>query len=241
MPIIRSKAAYAPNDEPNSLPPSACLCRHRLGLSPAAFVGAGKIYYVKPDLDVYSGNCGFETAECKDFRFGHCGPNLSLAKLKRIMSIDTDNKTESTSTQAPIDQLINPIIRFLHVEAASGVILLLASIFALITANSPYSEGFLNFWQIPISLHFGALNLQLSLKLFINDALMAIFFYVVGLEVKRELVLGELKEFRRAALPVAAAIGGMVVSCGPFSAACKPASREREAGAYQWPRTLPLS
>ncbi len=110
----------------------------------------------------------------------------------------------------PIDRLVEPIVRFLRIESASGVVILLATVAALVLANSPASEIFALFWQTPVGFSFGTFELHHPLKHWINDGLMVIFFFVVGLEVKRELVLGELQDFRVAALPLAAAVGGMV-------------------------------
>lgn len=108
-----------------------------------------------------------------------------------------------------------PVRRFLHVEASGGVVLLLAAIAALIWANSPWSDSYYNFWHTDFELvigsyHMGGESHHLTLETLVNDALMAIFFFVVGLEIKRELVSGQLKSPRAAALPVIAAIGGMI-------------------------------
>jgi len=113
---------------------------------------------------------------------------------------------------------MEPFERFLHVEAAGGVVLLVCTIIALVLANSPLSQDFLSIWKIELGVTIGAVEFQHSLKHWINDGLMAIFFFVIGLEVKRELVLGELRDPRRAALPVFAAIGGMVVPAGIYLA-----------------------
>ena len=110
----------------------------------------------------------------------------------------------------PIDAIIDPIRRFLHIEATSGVLLVAATMAAIIAANSPAREAFGAFWQTPVGLRFGSAQFELSLQHWINDFLMAIFFYVIGLEVKREMVKGELRDLRRAALPLAAALGGMI-------------------------------
>lgn len=116
----------------------------------------------------------------------------------------------------PIDRLIGPLERFLHVEAAGGVVLLACTVCALALANSPWQEGFLALWKTPLRVGLGGFEMSHSLKHWINDALMAVFFFVIGLEVKRELVVGELREPRRAALPVAAAAGGMLVPAGIY-------------------------
>jgi NhaA family Na+:H+ antiporter len=118
----------------------------------------------------------------------------------------------------PIDRVVDPITRFLHIESASGVVLLLVTMAALVLANSPASEDFLSWWKTPVGFSVGAFEMRNSLKHWINDGLMVIFFFVIGLEVKRELVLGELRELRVSALPIAAALGGMVVPAALFLA-----------------------
>ena len=110
----------------------------------------------------------------------------------------------------PIRRLTGPIGNFMHVEAASGLVLLAATMVALVLANSPYSASFLAFWDIEFGFRLGHLELSHGLKHWINDGLMGIFFFVIGLEVKRELVTGELRDPRRAALPIFAALGGML-------------------------------
>lgn len=127
-----------------------------------------------------------------------------------------DTQAFSGLPSKPIDRLIKPVIRFLHVEAASGVILLICSVAALAAANSPIADEYLGFWKTDFGVTAGTFELIHSLKHWINDGLMAIFFFVIGLEVKREIVLGELRELRRAALPLSAAIGGMVFPAGLY-------------------------
>ena len=98
----------------------------------------------------------------------------------------------------PIHKLTEPLARFLHIQTASGVVLLAASVVALIAANSPISEEYLAFWKTKVGFSFGDFEFRHSLKHLINDALMTVFFFVVGLEVKREIVLGELRDRRQA-------------------------------------------
>ncbi len=100
---------------------------------------------------------------------------------------------------------------FIHWEATGGVLLLIASAIALILANSPLSEQFFQFWETKIGFSIGNFELSLSLHHWINDALMAIFFMVVGLEIKREFLVGELRDRKKALLPSMAALGGMLV------------------------------
>ncbi len=106
--------------------------------------------------------------------------------------------------------LFRPIHKFLQHQAASSVLLLTATVFALIWANSPWQASYHDLWHAPITLGFGPYVFSESLHFWINDALMAIFFLVVGLEIKRELIVGELSTPRQAALPIFAAIGGMI-------------------------------
>jgi len=120
--------------------------------------------------------------------------------------------------QEPADRILAPLAQFLHVEAAGGIVLLACTAAALVLANSPLAEGFLQFWKTPIGFQIGEFSSVHSLKHWINDGLMVIFFFVIGLEVKRELVTGELRELRRAALPVAAAVGGMVAPAAIYLA-----------------------
>lgn len=107
--------------------------------------------------------------------------------------------------------VLRPIEGFLRIQVASGAILLGAAVVALTWANSPWHESYESLWHTPFSIGLGRWSIQGSLHFWINDFLMAIFFLVVGLEIKREIFEGALSGFRRAALPVAAALGGMVV------------------------------
>ena len=116
----------------------------------------------------------------------------------------------------PIHRFTEPLQRFMHVEAAGGGVLIACTAVAMILANSPLSDAYLGFWKTPVQLGFGSFVMEHKLQHWINDGLMAIFFFVVGLEVKREMVLGELRELRTAALPIAAAVGGMVLPAGIY-------------------------
>ena len=100
---------------------------------------------------------------------------------------------------------------FLHWQAAGGAVLLAATIVALAWANSPWAESFHALEKTPIGVRWGEHAFSMSLGHWVADGLMAIFFFVVGLEIKRELVVGHLSSFRRAILPVCAALGGMIV------------------------------
>ncbi len=106
--------------------------------------------------------------------------------------------------------VVRPIERFLRIEAASGLILLIGAAVALIWANSAWSHSYHALWETPLRLQIGDWTLSASLHYVVNDILMAIFFFVVGLEIRREMNGGELSDLRRASLPVVAAIGGML-------------------------------
>jgi NhaA family Na+:H+ antiporter len=110
-----------------------------------------------------------------------------------------------------IDRLREPLGRFLRIEALGGIVLLSFSIAALVISNSPWATDFKHVWETPVGLKIGGLAFARSLRDWINDGLMTLFFFLVALELKRELVLGELKNPRMAALSIAAALGGMLV------------------------------
>ncbi|MCP5028550.1 MAG: Na+/H+ antiporter NhaA [Actinomycetia bacterium] len=118
-----------------------------------------------------------------------------------------------------------PLNRFLHVEAAGGLVLLAATAAALIWANSPWSDTYFDFWHTEIELQVGAVDVfskaghaRFTMEELVNDGLMAVFFFVIGLEIKRELVVGMLRNRRDAALPLLAALGGIVVPALTYAA-----------------------
>jgi NhaA family Na+:H+ antiporter len=123
---------------------------------------------------------------------------------------------------ARIDELTRPFRRFLVVESASGVVLLACTALALVLANSPRADDFHHFWETPVVAGMGQpggpFRLDADLHFWVNDVLMTLFFFVVGLEIKRELVAGELSTARKAALPVVAAAGGMIAPAGLYLA-----------------------
>ena len=108
-------------------------------------------------------------------------------------------------------RLLRPLQEFMGIEAASGVVLMICAALALAWANSPWAGSYERLFHTEIAVVVGELSLRASLLHWINDGLMAIFFFVVGLEIKRELFEGELSSARKAALPVAAALGGMAL------------------------------
>jgi NhaA family Na+:H+ antiporter len=113
---------------------------------------------------------------------------------------------------APAEKwIIEPIKRFISNSTMSGIILFTSAAVALIISNSPWAEAYHHFWETEFSVGFGDYILSKNLHHWINDGLMAVFFFVVGLELKREIIAGELSDPRNALLPVAAAVGGMVI------------------------------
>lgn len=124
---------------------------------------------------------------------------------------DPTPRRESPLPVRPVEGLTRPLRRFLHVEAAGGVILLVATIAALVAGNSAVADRYRAFFETRVVLGLGSFVLDYPLWYWINDGLMAIFFFVIGLEIKRELVHGELRDRRNVVLPLVAAVGGAAV------------------------------
>ena len=132
------------------------------------------------------------------------------------------HETWLTSGRLVPHRFIRPVIEFTRIEAAGGIVLLVAAAIAIIWANSAWSAAYFDLFNTEIELSFGAIHINETLKAFINDGLMVVFFFVVGLEIKRELVVGELNSIRKASLPVIAALGGMIVPALIFVAFVAP-------------------
>lgn len=111
-----------------------------------------------------------------------------------------------------------PLERFLRIEAASGILLLVVAAVALAWANSPWAASYAQLWHTPVGIRLGTFSFERSLEWFVNDGLMVIFFFVVGMEIRREIHDGELSDWRRAALPAAGALGGMLVPAALYLA-----------------------
>jgi NhaA family Na+:H+ antiporter len=111
----------------------------------------------------------------------------------------------------PVDRLLAPFREFSRREASGGVLLIVAALVALVWANSPFADSYAGLWETRLTIGVGDLALSKPLLLWINDGLMAVFFLVVGLEIKREVLVGELATVRKAMLPIAAAVGGAVL------------------------------
>ncbi len=132
--------------------------------------------------------------------------------------------THAPHTHAPqsfapplVDRLLAPFRRFAHTASAGGVVLLAVTAVALIWANSPWAASYHHLWETTLTLGAGAWSASMSLHHFINDGLMVVFFFLVGLEIKREMLAGELASIRRAALPMVGALGGMVVPAAIYA------------------------
>jgi Na+:H+ antiporter, NhaA family len=124
----------------------------------------------------------------------------------------------SRSGRAPIDVLIDPFTRFAQMEASGGILLLAATVIALVWANSPWEHSYHAIWETEVTAGLGRTVLTWSRHLWVNDGLMSIFFFLVGLEIKRELLIGELSSFKRAAFPFMAAVGGCVLPAALYLA-----------------------
>ncbi len=133
-----------------------------------------------------------------------------------------DNDGIKETPDAPLekifDKISSPFEAFIHHETASGFLLMACAIIALITANSALLHAYESLLHTPIGFSFGEILLEKSLHHWINDGLMALFFFVIGLEIKREVLVGELSDRKQASLPIVAAVGGMVVPALIYSA-----------------------
>ena len=131
---------------------------------------------------------------------------------------DREHYTWANSERLIPKTFVRPFIRFTRIEASSGIVLLISAVIAIVWANSPYSDVYFSILDEHLTVEFGAFHFDESVLHIINDGLMAIFFFVVGLEIKREIVLGDLRDPKTAALPVMAALGGMVVPAAIYLA-----------------------
>lgn len=135
---------------------------------------------------------------------------MGIKKLTKSFLAENRGDSEQLP-QSPIDWITQPLGRFFKIEAAAGLVLLLFTLLALYLANSQFSAQFAALWEIPIGISVGSLSFERSLHAWINDAVMTLFFFLIALELKRELVLGELRKPKLALLSISAAAGGMIV------------------------------
>ena len=134
------------------------------------------------------------------------------------MSDEKPEKTLEAPLEKVFDRIISPFEEFIHKETTSGVLLMICAIAALLMANSALQHSYEHVLHLPLSLAFGDWVLEKTLHHWINDGLMALFFFVVGLEIKREILVGELADIRQASLPIVAAVGGMLVPAALYAA-----------------------
>lgn len=121
------------------------------------------------------------------------------------------NAQRSGTAGLPIELLFSAFVRFAKIEASSGLLLLAGAVAALIWANSPWEQKYYAIWNFQFDIGFGRFVLSESCRGWINDGLMSLFFFLVGLEIKREVLIGELSSLRKAAFPLLAAVGGALV------------------------------
>lgn len=117
-----------------------------------------------------------------------------------------------------IERILKPFAQFAHTASSGGIVLLACTLAALAWANSPWAGSYEHLWETEIALAAGPFAIRSTLHHLINDGLMVVFFFLVGLEIKREVRIGELASFQRAALPAAAALGGMIVPAAIYAA-----------------------
>ena len=127
--------------------------------------------------------------------------------MKSLMSADTP----PSRTILPIEVITSPFVRFARMEAAGGILLLVSTFAALVWANSPWEQSYHAIWSTQVDVGFGRFFLSETRHQWINDGLMSVFFFLVGLEIKREVLIGELSSLKQAAFPLIAAMGGTIV------------------------------
>jgi Na+/H+ antiporter NhaA len=136
---------------------------------------------------------------------------MTLSRPAALRQVRNRQSLDQTRRSELLGQLSEPLRRFLATESGSALLMVSATVVALLWANSPWSDAYEALWATEGSVVLGDVGLQMDLAHWINDGLMAVFFFVIGLEVRRDLAVGELTDRRRVVLPVLAGIGGMVV------------------------------
>src|SRR5215469_6206865 len=124
---------------------------------------------------------------------------------------ETEQPISASVPNSPIEIIISPFVRFARMEAAGGIVLLASTILALIWSNSPWRDIYHHLLDTEVTVGFGKFVVTENRHHWINDGLMSLFFFLVGLEIKREFLVGELSSVRRAAFPFLAALGGLIV------------------------------
>lgn len=135
------------------------------------------------------------------------------------MSRPPSAEPAATSSSEPlIERVLRPFADFAHTASSGGIVLLVCTALALAWANSPWAASYHHLWELEVAVDAGPFSIRSTLHHLINDGLMAVFFFLVGLEIKREVLIGELASLRQAALPAAAALGGMAVPAAIYAA-----------------------
>ncbi len=124
---------------------------------------------------------------------------------------DTERKVIEKPAELLQEYIILPLNAFFHTEAIGGILIMASAATAMVLANTSLAPAYHHLWEISLRISIGELTIDKTIHHWINDGLMAIFFFLVGLEIKREFLVGELASFRKATLPIAAALGGMIV------------------------------
>ena len=142
---------------------------------------------------------------------------LQFSALYRRKPVRRDHKLQ-VAQDCILSRGLPHIYAFIRTEQSGGLILLLAAIAALIWINSPWNESYSHLWETNITINLGVLSIHEHLREWVNSGLMTVFFFVVGMEIKRELTPGELSTIRKAAVPAIGALGGMIVPAAIFTA-----------------------
>ena len=130
--------------------------------------------------------------------------------MSRFFQRKAYNREDANSWERLFGKLLTPVEAFTRNSSASGILLIVCTLAALAIANSPWRDGYFHLLHQPVAVSFGEWRLEMSLHHWVNDGLMALFFYLVGLEIKHEVMVGELSSLSQAVLPIIAALGGMV-------------------------------
>ncbi len=132
------------------------------------------------------------------------------------MARDQTAAAPDAARQAQLRRFVRPVQEFIDTESSGGVVLVAAALLALVWANSPWSGAYHDLLEFPLVIDLGIFRVGAPLHFWVNDVAMVIFFFLVGMEIKRELVVGELRTLRRVVVPLSAALGGMLVPLGLF-------------------------
>ena len=154
------------------------------------------------------------------------------------MTPSVERETFLRSDRLLARSVVRPVSRFLAIEASGGALLVAAALVAVVWANSPWSESYRSVWTSELTVSMAGHGITEDLRHWINDGLMTLFFFVIGLEIKGEIVSGQLRHARDAAVPLVGALGGMLVPAALFLA-FNLGGPGSGVGACRWRRTSP--